>query len=95
MDVDNATAQDTLNAISSATAIINKQLKRIAEKVGIEKNLSTHVGRHSFATMLVTGDVNLTIIKELLGHSDVKVTQVYAQVTPQKKEEAIEILNDL
>lgn len=95
VDVDNVTAQDTLNAISSATAIINKQLKRIAEKVGIEKNLSTHVGRHSFATMLVTGDVNLTVIKELLGHSDVKVTQVYAQVTPQKKEEAIEILNDL
>ena len=95
VDVDNATAQDTLNAISSATAIINKQLKRIADKVGIEKNLSTHVGRHSFATMLVTGDVHLTVIKELLGHSDVKVTQVYAKPTPQKKEEAIEILNDL
>ena len=95
VDVDNATAQDSLNAISSATAIINKQLKRIAAKTGIEKNLSTHVGRHSFATMLVTADVNLTVIKELLGHSDVKVTQVYAQATPQKKEEAIGILNDL
>ena len=46
VDVDKVNAQDALNAISSATAIINKQLKRIAEKVGIEKNISAHVRRH-------------------------------------------------
>ena len=95
MDVDNVSAQDALNAISSATAIINKRLKRIAVKAGIKKNLSTHVGRHSFATMLISGNINLAVIKELLGHSDVKITQVYAKATPKKKEEAIEILNNL
>lgn len=95
VDVDNVSAQDALNAISSATAIINKRLKRIAVKAGIKKNLSTHVGRHSFATMLISGNINLAVIKELLGHSDVKITQVYAKATPKKKEEAIEILNNL
>ena len=54
-----------------------------------------HVARHSFATMLVTGDVSLFVIKELLGHSDVKVTQIYAKVVSKKKEEAINVLNRL
>ena len=66
VDVDKVNAQDALNAISSATAIINKQLKRIAEKVGIEKNISTHVGRHSYATALLTSDIPLPVIKEML-----------------------------
>ena len=78
VDVDKVNAQDALNAISSATAIINKQLKRIAEKVGIEKNISTHVGRHSYATALLTSDIPLPVIKEMLGHSDIKITQIYA-----------------
>lgn len=46
VDIDRVSAQEALNAISSATAIINKQLKRIAKKTGINKNLSTHVARH-------------------------------------------------
>lgn len=95
VDVEKVSAQDALNAISSATAIINRQLKIIAEKAGINKNLSTHVGRHSFATMLVTGDVNLLTVRDLLGHGDVRVTQIYARVISKKKEEAINILNNL
>ncbi len=95
IDVDEASARDALNTISSATAIINKRLKYMALKLGIKKNLSTHVARHSFATMLVTGDVSLFVIKELLGHSDVKVTQIYAKVVSKKKEEAINVLNRL
>mgnify|MGYP001515478440 FL=1 len=95
MDVDKVNAQDALNAISSATAIINKQLKRIAEKVGIEKNISTHVGRHSYATALLTSDIPLPVIKEMLGHSDIKVTQIYAKVVDSKKNEVVNCLNKL
>lgn len=95
VDVEKVSAQDALNAISSATAIINRQLKIIAEKASINKNLSTHVGRHSFATMLVTGDVNLLTVRDLLGHGDVRVTQIYAKVISKKKEEAINVLNNL
>ena len=95
VDVDKVNAQDALNAISSATAIINKQLKRIAEKVGIEKNISTHVGRHSYATALLTSDIPLPVIKEMLGHSDIKVTQIYAKVVDSKKDEVVKCLNRL
>ena len=95
VDVENVTAPDASNAISSGTAIINKRLKRIADKADVKKNLSTHVARHSFGTMLVTAGVSLAVIKELLGHSDVRVTQIYAQAIPRKKEEAIDVLNNL
>ena len=95
VDIETVSAQEALNAISSATAIINRKLKIIAEKAGINKKLSTHVGRHSFATMLVTGDVNLLTVRDLLGHGDVRVTQIYARVISKKKEDAINILNNL
>ncbi len=95
IDIEKVSAQDALNAISSATAIINKQLKKIAKKAGITKNLSTHVARHSFATMLVTGDVGISVIRDLLGHGDIRVTQIYAKVVSKKKEEAINVLNNL
>lgn len=95
VDVDEVNAQDALNAISSATAIINKQLKRIAEKVGIEKNISTHCARHSYATALLTSDIPLPVIKEMLGHSDIKVTQIYAKVVDSKKDDVVNCLNKL
>lgn len=95
VDVDKVTAHEVDNAISSATAVINKKLKRIAEKVGIDKNISTHVGRHSYATALLTSDIPLPVIKEMLGHSDIKVTQIYAKVVDSKKDEVVECLNKL
>lgn len=95
VDIEKISAQDILNAISSATTIINRKLKQIAKKAGINKNLSTHVARHSFATLLVTSDVNLLTVRDLLGHGDVRVTQIYAKVISKKKEEAINVLNNL
>ena len=47
IDIEKSSPQDALNAINGATAIINKKLKRVAEKAGISKNISTHVARHT------------------------------------------------
>lgn len=95
VDVEKVSAQDALNAISSATAIINKQLKRIAQKAKVEKNLSTHVARKTFATLLITQNVNILTVSNLLGHSDVRVTQLYAHSVSQKNKEAMNKLNIL
>lgn len=46
MDIDKASEKDTVDAIKSATALINKRLKEIAVDAQIKKNLSTHIGRH-------------------------------------------------
>lgn len=46
VDIDKASEKDTVDAIKSATALINKRLKEIAVDAQIKKNLSTHVGRH-------------------------------------------------
>ena len=54
----------------------NSYLKEIADIVGIEKNLTHHIARKTFAsTVLLYNDVPIEIVSELLGHSSIKVTQ--------------------
>ena len=85
--------QMTARAIGTATTVINKHLKAIARLADIGKNLSTHVARHTFATMLLTNGNDLPVIQELLGHHDVRITQIYAKVISTRKTEAINTLN--
>lgn len=92
-DIDTISPEEGLNSISSATAMINKRLKKIAEKAGISKNVSTHIGRHTFATLLITKGVDIFTVQNLLGHRDIKITQIYAKVIDLKKIEAINLLN--
>ncbi|HCT93304.1 MAG: hypothetical protein A2X19_00465 [Bacteroidetes bacterium GWE2_39_28] len=94
IDVEKADKRDSLNAISCSTAFINKNLKKIAVLAGITKKLSTHVGRHTFATLLITKDANMSAIQALLGHSDIRTTQIYAKLIDTKKVEAINKLNN-
>lgn len=72
-----------------ATARVNVLIKRLAARAGLGKPLSTHVGRHTFATMLLSKGASIYEIKELLGHSDVKVTQVYAHILEERKRELV------
>ena len=57
----------------------NKQLSFIAESVGIEKNLTSYVGRHSFATHLKFNGISTDVISQLMGHSTVAVTKAYLE----------------
>ena len=56
---------------------VNRYLKRISQIVGVEVNLTTYVSRHSYATVLKNSGVNIALIGETLGHSDLKTTQIY------------------
>lgn len=58
----------------------NKNLKRIAEKTGITKRLTSHVGRHTFATWMLHEGVQLERVAKMLGHSKITQTQRYAKV---------------
>ena len=64
----------------------NSYLKEIAAIIGIEKNLTTHIARKTFAsTVLLFNDVPMEIVSELLGHSSMKITQDHYGMIVQKK----------
>lgn len=67
----------------------NANIKRWMKRLNIDKPVTFHSSRHTYATMLISSGVDLYTVSKLLGHSDIKVTQVYAKVVDQKKIEAV------
>lgn len=60
---------------------MNSYLKEIADFCGIQKNLTTHTARHTFATVVaLSNGVSMENIAKMLGHSDTRMTQRYAKV---------------
>lgn len=62
------------------TSALEKQLRKAVNETGIRKKVSTHTFRHTFATQLLEGGYDIRTVQELLGHSDVKTTQIYTHV---------------
>lgn len=81
------------NAISSATAYTNKDLKKITELASIEKHLSFHTSRHSFAVRALQKGMRIEYVSKLMGHADIKETQIYAKVVSSELDKAMDVFN--
>jgi len=63
-------------------------MKRIAKRSGIGKNVHPHRLRHSYATHLINNGANLEVIRQLMGHSNLNSTMIYAHLTEEGKQKA-------
>ena len=75
-------------AISRITVFV--MVREAAEMAGVDKKISPHTFRHSFATALLEGGANLQAIQLLLGHEDVATTEIYTHIDRTKLREQVE-----
>ena len=73
----------------------SKTLRRWVKRAGIDKHISWHCARHSFAVNILNNGANIKTIAGLLGHSGLKHTKKYTRAVDKLKEEAINSLPEL
>ena len=66
------------------TKLAQKILPLLTKKAGIQKKVTPHVLRHTFATLLLESGTSIRIIQELLGHSNLNTTQIYAHISKEQ-----------
>ena len=70
----------------------NVSLKVVAQYAGIDKNITTHMGRHTFAVFALNNGVPIEIVAKMLGHTNIRTTQVYAKVLNSEVEKGFDLL---
>ena len=74
---------------------IQKHLKKWSCRAGLKGRMHFHVARHTFATLLLTAGVDIYSTSKMLGHSDIRATQVYARIIDEKRVEAMKNVDRL
>ena len=72
-----------------SSSYFNVSLIQWMLKAGITKHITFHCARHTHATLLLTHGVDIYTVSKLLGHKEIKTTQVYARIIDEKKKEAV------
>ena len=78
---------NTENIFPLSSRQVERIIKNVAKKAGINKKVTPHVLRHSLATTLLSKGVDIRYIQEILGHSSLNITQIYTHVVPNQLKE--------
>lgn len=71
---------------------INVNLKKLAARCGIRTHLTFHVGRHTFATLAINRGMPVESLSRILGHTNIRTTQIYARITNKKISQDMAVL---
>ena len=74
---------------------LQKGIRAAKNKVGIDKRVTSHTLRHSFATHLLGAGTNIRVVQRLLGHADVKTTEIYTHVLQENLADVVSPLENI
>lgn len=80
--------------LPKGTSNIERNLDKWLEAAGIEKHITFHCARHTFATMMLTLGADIYTTSKLLGHANVNTTAIYAKIVDQKKVETVNLVDN-
>lgn len=70
----------------------NMRLKIVAGAAGLDRNLTSHMARHTYASLCLNAGIKIEVLARMLGHTDIKTTQIYAKMLNKTVEDAFEEL---
>jgi len=74
---------------------LNRTIKKILQSIGIHKQISFHCARHTFATLMLKSGGQLVMLQQLLGHSNIKNTMIYAHIIQEDANKEVFLLDEL
>ncbi len=80
-------------AINSKNVYANKDLKFIAKKIGLTKNISFHTSRHTWATRALRKGMRIEYVSRLMGHASIRTTQIYAKIVNEDLDRAMGVFD--
>ncbi|MES2512879.1 MAG: site-specific integrase [Bacteroidota bacterium] len=93
-DIDYSNEDFLTKAIDSQDTICNKALKDIADYARLDKHITFHTSRHTWATRALRKGMRIEYVSKLMGHSDIKTTQIYAQIVNEELDNAMDVFNE-
>lgn len=86
---------DVFCSLPFENSSINPVLKAWAKAAGIQKDISNHTARHTFAVAQITAGTSIYTLSKLLGHGDISTTQIYADLLSSERDEAFDRIDKL
>lgn len=87
--------EDVFHQLQITSTTVEVVLGEWMKEAGITKHITYHCSRHTCATMLLTLGADLYTVSKILGHSSIKMTEVYAKIADKKKLETVNLVNNM